>query len=210
MEKKKISSVTWICIAIVAVLVVIVCAVYFSEKSKAEQVDGTYTCTYASTSSDGSGTKTSVDVSMIFDGEEMEFQETWNDTVFSTGTYSYDKGRITVTTDATDSYDSEKMYYYVDGDALIPEDFIYEGTVPDGDTFDAEFVLSESGTESTAVFFADGTFVIRSATETTSSEVSGTYVRNGNIIERTREDGEELTGFYIYGDKLVGAFYQRQ
>lgn len=211
MEKKRKVPVEFL--VILAVVVLIGLAIFLvkaHEKNARAEINGKYSITYASTAADG-GSK-DITVYIEFDSKKGTFNEYWNSQPFVTGKYTVNKKNITVTTTATDSHESEKMkfIYDEDNDVIIPAEFIYEGKVPSEDTFDAEFKLKDSAGGTTTVHLKeDGTFENTISSSSGESKVSGTYERDGNVINRTKKDGSKLTGYYVYKDQLVGAFYVR-
>jgi len=212
MEQKKLSLDKIVIAIILIVFVAIVVIAFVSKRSGISKVSGTYAIEYAAQASDGSGAETAVTVSMNFDSKTGKFTEYWNDSMFSSGEYTVDdNGRIKVKTDATDTYSSETLYFLLDGDLIVPEDYIYEGEMPEGNSFSTEFKLEDANSVTMVTFTDDNHFTVAVTSDTNTSSVTGIYERNGNVINRTREDGTKLTPFYIYNNtKLAGIAYQKK
>lgn len=207
-QKFKIPGEVFVVLGIIVVLGLAIFLAIKHDRIARAEVDGAYACAYESKAADGSDT--SITVSIVFDAKEGTFQELWNTSVFGTGTYTVDGKTISTVISATGEHDAETVRYTVEGDVLIPLDYIYEGKVPSGDKFAAQFTMEDkAGTKSTLDFNEDGTFKIVTISGTTSSEVKGKYERKGDYIYRTKEDGGALTPYYIYGKQLVGAFYEK-
>lgn len=212
MEQKKLSLDKIVIAIILIAFVAIVVIAFVSKKSGISKVDGTYTIEYAAAASDGSGDSTAVTVSMDFDSKKGKFTEKWNDSVFSTGEYSVDENnRITVKTDATDTYASETLYFLLDDDFIVPEAYMYEGELPEGNSFSTEFKLEDANSVTMVTFTDDNHFTVAVTSETNNSTVTGTYERDGKYINRVRDDGTPLTPFYVFdGNKLAGVVYQKK
>ncbi|MCR5273199.1 MAG: hypothetical protein K6E13_09465 [Lachnospiraceae bacterium] len=207
-QDKKISADKIIIAVILIAFILLVSVIYITKRQGQLSLDGSYSLSYASTSSDGSDS--SVKVTVSFDSSTGEYVETWNDSPFSTGTYTVNDDRVVVTTDATDTYDSEEIVYLLDGDVLVPEDYLYEGEIPDKDLFSAELIMDDGSQVTTVTFNEDGTFTVAVASDNTETSVSGTYERDGDYIKRTTDDGSSLTPFYLYqGNTLAGIAYTK-
>ncbi len=129
------------------------------------------------------------------------------------GSYEVRNGKYITVSEKTKAEHS----YAKDGDYLIVESELYEGEVPEKDTFDGVFVYeAPKEVKTTVTFKQDGTYeqevlsyAARSDGGDTTKTTRGTYSRDGKFIQRNAKDGEPLLDFYIYKHKLSNAYYKR-
>lgn len=150
-----------------------------------------------------------------FDADQGTYEEVWGERSLMTGSYTIEGDIVTLVSDGKEEIgaESETMTCYLEGDLLIPHNYIYEGTVPEEDVFDAQCTMTDSaGQEYVAEFSKDGgyTYTIRGMAGGDDSVLKGTYEREGNFLHRKNDDGAPLTDFYIYQGKLAGIFYTKE
>lgn len=212
--KKKKSIVPAEYIIAFAIAAAIIAAVVFamrSDEKKRENVDGTYSCEFPV---NGSDTK-SVTVYYKFDAKEGRYEELWGERSLMTGSYEARDDTVTLTSDGNENLgaESETETFFVLNDMLIPQNYIYEGTIPSGQTFDAECTMTDSGGQVYEVRFAkDGsyTYVVKGISGEENSSLKGTYEREGDFLHRTNADGGVMTDFYVYDGKLAGIIYTKE
>lgn len=200
---------------IAAVLVaIIIFGVWMSfrfENGKRKSVDGTFACEF---SINGSKTN-SIKVSYQFDAAKGTYEESWGDRSLMTGSYTVDDDTVTLVSDGNEELqvESETTSFLLKEDILIPQNYIYEGSLPSEDTFDAECTMKDSaGMEYIVHFAKDGTYTytVKGVTGEESAKIAGNYEREGDFLHRTNEKGAPLTDFYIYDGKLAGIFYTKE
>lgn len=132
------------------------------------------------------------------------------------GSYNVENGRIH-TFSETD--DARSLEYIIDGDYILAKSFLYQGEIPDKDTFEAVCTYEGNGADYEITFHEDGTYeeVNRAAGEEASAEsdsteqsmqASGTYVRDGRFLKRTDDAGEAVIDFYIYEGQITNSYYE--
>ncbi len=132
--------------------------------------------------------------------------------VAATGTYTVNGNEITTELKAEDTDEVLKTDKYIlDGQYLLIEDGMYDGEIPDGETFETECQnVDSSGITIKYSFRKDGTYtcteILADKTEKDAIVLEGTYVRKGNLIEHTL-NGVELMEFYVYKGHLFTAYY---
>lgn len=118
------------------------------------------------------------------------------------GSYSLEEGGIH-TYSETD--DSNSLYYVMDGDYIFAREYLYDGSIPSGNSFEAVCTYKGNGASGEISFHEDGTY----EEETAEGEsLRGTYERDGALIHRTLENGGAELDFYIYGDRITNSFYK--
>lgn len=170
-----------------------------------------YTCVIA----EGSSNDTIFNVTFHPDRKTYEesIQVSDNTSELDKGSYEEKDGKMITTS----SQGKKSLTYVKDGEYLIVENEMYEGTIPEKDTFDAVCTYEvEKECKKTITFKKDGTYeqeLISYAKEGSSEEDSkqtttGTYQRKGKFIERTSDSKESLLDFYIYDNKISNAYYR--
>ncbi len=205
-KKKKYIAGILACLVIAAVLI----GVWYqkNEGKGSRAVDGVY---QRVVSADGSETSFHI----AFDGGTMTYVQ---DMVVEGQSYTIDSGSYTVTDGIVQVYsetdDANSIAYVVDGDYIIARDFIYEGSIPETETFEA--VVTHKGTDVTreVVFQKDGTYEETISTGEGSSEErvtksAGTYTRDGKFIKRIPDSGEKVIDFYVYEDQVTNSYYEK-
>ncbi len=216
MEKKRKRHVHGEFIVSAVLVLIIIGGVFFAyrwDAHKRKNIAGTYACNFPLQGR----TEKEVKVFYRFDAEKGTYEEVWGDSVLMTGTYTVDGDTITGTTDGNKDIGAQsetEVFLVRDNKYLIPKNFIYEGTIPDGDTFDAECVLKDSsGTEYTVRFKKDGSFTYTakgSSEDDDGSGTTGTYEREGDFLHRSNTDGVPMADYYIYDGKLAGFVYTKE
>lgn len=117
------------------------------------------------------------------------------------GTYTKKGNEVTCVSSGTKQ---RTETFRLDGDYLISENYIYDGNVPDTDTFDAECTHSSSDSDSKIIFSKDGSFEY---TSSSSGTTTGTYERNGDFIRLNAADGSSLIDFLICDGQISNAYY---
>lgn len=152
-----------------------------------------------------------------FNSNDMTYEETITAASQSSsldeGTYEVKDGKYVTKSAKTNS----ELTYVKDGEYLIVESEMFEGELPDGDTFDGTFVYEiKDEVKTTVTFKKDGTYqqeVISYAAKSSSSEdttenTTGKYTRDGKFIKRSADNGDPLLDFYIYDNKISNAYYK--
>ena len=144
------------------------------------------------------GENTSIDY-LLDDGT---FDNQVNGNSFATGTYSVEANELTLTSEGTDKK------YVLDGQYLIPEECFFTGTIPEKEAFDAEVTYDTGEENVTLTFRKDGTFTyVSESEEDGTTTVEGTYERDGSLLKRYEEDGDEMVTLYIYDGHLASLYY---
>ncbi len=150
-------------------------------------LNGTYTCQLTE--------EDSYIFQMHLDETTAEFMITvGTDDRMSSGTYCVKGNTLTLKNGDT------KSEYDIIGDCLLGTGYYYEGSIPDGDTFDASITQTTDAYSLKLDFASDGTYTstITSGSDGDSSDTTavtkGTYRREGEFLYRTRqeEDGGEM------------------
>jgi hypothetical protein len=163
-------------------------------------VSGTYRMEVASGDADATV------FSYNFSGKDMTFTETLT---IGENVYELASGSYEVSTEddlvQTVSDSDVEQDFVIFGEYLLADGFFYEGDIPDGTTFDMKCIYTgEAGNTSTVEFHKDGSY-----TFTGSIKSTGTYQRNGSVIEVTPEDGSSLVDFIIYNGKITNSYYKK-
>lgn len=168
-----------------------------TEKADTE-INGTYQITIPSGESDPTI------FSMIFDSKNGTYTQSIavGDKGYdlATGTFEVDGDKITCTPETGDP-----TSFTITGKCIIADGYFYDGDeIPDGDeTFDATCQTeSSSGSLTVIAFSKDGTY----KQTVDSTETSGTYKRNGYLIDRTGDDGDVMD-YVIYDGKISNSYY---
>ena len=99
--------------------------------------------------------------------------------------------------------------YQIHGNYLIPHTYDYDGTIPDGDTFDAEVRHTSSidGSEFVMKFKKDGTYESYTVGKE-KEKTTGTYSRDGDIIAEKRDDYDPNDMYdALFGDTNYALVY---
>lgn len=129
------------------------------------------------------------------------------------GSYKEENGKFI----ATSKEDQSRITYLKDGDYILVEDGMYQGTLPDGDRFEGTFVYEvKNEFKNTLTFKKDGTYqetvtsyaAKDSSEKDTTKTTTGTYKRNEDTIERVSDNGEPLLDFRIYENQISTAYYE--
>lgn len=118
----------------------------------------------------------------------------------ASGTFVMDGNKLTLTSDGGDVQNLVKQGKY-----LIAKDYLYEGEIPDGDTFDATCTFKNSNNVVYSITFkADGTYV-----QDDNGDVSeGTYTRDGDWIKRESSSGTSVgIDYLIYSGRITNSYY---
>lgn len=162
------------------------------------EIDGTYQITIPSGESDPTI------FSMVFDSKKGTYIQSIavGDKGYdlASGTFVVDGDKITCTPETGDP-----TSFVINGKCIIADGYFYDGDeIPDGDeTFDAAcHTESSSGSVTVIEFAKDGTY----KQTVDSTESSGTYKRNGYLIDRTGDDGDVMD-YVIYDGKISNSYY---
>jgi hypothetical protein len=161
-------------------------------------VDGTYRMEVASGDEDSSVW------AYNFSKDDMTFSETVTigENVYELASGSYDINAEDDLVQTVDQKD-EKQDFVIYGEYLLVDGYFYEGEIPDGTTFDMTCVHSvDDETVSKIEFKSDGSY-----TYTGSVKSTGTYQREGDVIELTATEGTSLVNFIIYKGKITNSYY---
>lgn len=125
------------------------------------------------------------------------------DFTLDSGSFSVEEGGIQF---YSETDDANALFYVIDGEYIFAREYLYEGSIPSGKTFEAVCSYERNGISQEISFHEDGTY---EETTAEGDSLSGTYERDGNLIRRTMEDGSPELDFYIYGDRITNSFYKR-
>lgn len=181
------------------------------DEGKRKSVEGTYSCEYAVNGSEDN----SLIVYYKFDAEKGTYEELWGERSLMTGSYTVEEDTVTLVSDGKEEIgaESETIKFLIQDDLLIAQDYIYEGSLPSDDTFDAECTMTDvAGQEYVVRFSKDGsyTYTVKGMEGREDNTLSGTYEREGNFLHRTNADGGPMTDFYVYDGRLAGIFYTKE
>lgn len=190
--------------SIIAAVIIIVVAVVVVVVNKTGSMDGLakeYACVIPSSSEETTTFKISFDASKQMYQENISVRK--SDVALSAGTYTVDGDKVTLTSESGDVQNLIMYEKY-----LVATDYLYDGTIPDGDTFDASCsYMNSNDVEYTLTFKADGTYI-----EDDNGSVSeGTYERDGDMIKRTTSDGSTgMIDYLIYKNQITNSYYVAQ
>jgi hypothetical protein len=197
-SKKKIAVIASL-IAAVLFIVVIVLVVFLNKNSK--DSSGLYS-KYNMTVDSGDNNKTVF--SMEFNKSDKTFEEKLDasdkSVTLSKGSYEEKDGTVTTTSDS----DQTTQKFAIQGKYLVATDFLYDGEIPDGNTFEVKCTYTnENDAEYSITFREDGTYTLDSNGDTTE----GTYKRDGDIITRTDDASEGNIDYLIYNNQITNSYY---
>lgn len=206
MGNERKALVTRAVIAAVLGIVVVFVLIAFGMKKNTKDVDGIYAM---GMSPEDEITTTTFCLS--FNAKEGTYQVLLggdsNAVALETGTFLFEDGMVTTKTQDGQNGDT----YEKDGDYLVAADFLYEGTVPDEDQFDAVCSCeSADGMSNTVTFCKDGTYTEEAESGVDKTADAGSYKRVGNVIERTSSSGNMVSNYYIYQGKITNSFYLKK
>lgn len=181
-------------VSIAAAVVVVIAAAFatwYFLVPRYGDISGVYTCKL---------TDSAYEMKLEFTPENGTYVQTVDGESAASGTYTVHGD--TLITNATGE---GKKRYFIEDDSqtLIPVDYLYSGTVPDGDTFEGTFQRTgKDKSKTTFEFYSDGTYtatiVIKNSdpdasTPETTTMSNGRYTREGDSITRVNvsEDGKE-------------------
>lgn len=122
-------------------------------------------------------------------------------------TFTLDSGSFSVEEGGIQFYsetdDANSLFAVIDGEYIFAREYLYEGSIPSGRTFEAVCSYEGNGDIS---FHEDGTY--EEATPE-GIELKGTYERDGNLIHRMLESGSPELEFYIYEGRITNSFYKK-
>lgn len=183
-----------------------------SEETPVQSVDGVYQM--SSPSEEDTIFRISFDAGTMTYVEDMIVGE--QSYTVDSGSYHVEDGCI-FTFSETD--DAKSLEYVIDGDYILAKSFLYQGELPDGDTFEAVCAYEGNGVNYEIAFHEDGTY--EEISRTTGGEdleaaddmepgvqTSGTYARDGSFLKRTDDTGEPLSDFYIYEGQITNFYYE--
>lgn len=198
-NKKANAKVTSVIAALIIVVVAIVAVVVVKLQDKGSL--GTYVCEIVS------GENSSTVFEIAFNEKDNTYKE--NISVgdkaveLAKGTFTLDGNNLTLTSDGGDVQNLVKQGKY-----LIAKDYLYEGDIPDGDTFDAKCSFKNSNDVIYSITFKeDGTYV-----QDDNGDVSeGTYKRDGDFIKReSSTGGNGMIDYLIYNGKITNSYYVKK
>jgi hypothetical protein len=153
-------------------------------------------------------------------GKETAFNLLFGDTEFTLfvneakaaeGTYTKNGNEVVLQAEDDSGNAMTNNRLIADGNRLLFEESMCQGTVPEGETFDASVDMTDGiGTYIRYTFKADGTYQVYEKGKNTSEEdavtMDGTYKRNGNLIEQVLS-GNELMPLCIYRNHVFTSYY---
>lgn len=148
---------------------------------------------------------------VYFDSSEGTFVNQIGEDPVAQGTFSVDGNEIVTTVKDDDGNELAVIRYLLDGEYLLIEDGVYNGKIPDGNTFEAVVEKTDStGMVIRYTFREDGTYtcleIPEGAKEEDGTVLEGTYSRDGSVVSRTLS-GNEMIPFYVYEGHLFVSYY---
>lgn len=145
---------------------------------------------------------------MFFDGE---FSLYVNKQEAAKGTYTKNGNEVVLLAEDDKGNTMTNNRLIADADRLLFEESMCQGTVPEGETFDASvYMVDGIGTEIRYTFKKDGTYQVYEKGKSTKEEnavtLEGTYKRKGQLIEQVL-NGNELLPLYVYRDHVFTSYY---
>ena len=125
-------------------------------------------------------------------------------------TFTFDSGSFSIDEKGFQLYsetdDVNSLHFVKNGEYIFPEQYLCQGEIPSGNTFEALCNYESQEAEGEIAFHEDGTYEESSS----DGEVrKGTYKREGDLIHRTQEDGSADLDFYVYGNQITNSFYKK-
>lgn len=141
---------------------------------------------------------------MSFDKSAKTYEETLGvgdeSVSLGKGTYEEKDGTLTLTSDEDKTIQS----FAVQGKYLVATDYLYDGEIPDGDTFEVKCsYINENDAEYSITFREDGTYTLDSNGDVTE----GTYKRDGDFIKRTDDSAAGSIDYLIYKNQITNSYY---
>lgn len=148
---------------------------------------------------------------VYFDRDAGTFVNQIGDDPVAQGTFSVNGNEIITVAEDGDGNELAVIKYLLDDGYLLIEDGIYDGEIPDGNTFEAVVEKKDStGTVIRYTFREDGTYtcleIPNGTKEKDGTSMEGTYSREGNVINRTLS-GNDMIPFYVYEGRLFVSYY---
>lgn len=148
---------------------------------------------------------------VLFDNSEKTFVNRIGDETVAKGSFSTRGNEILTSVEDEDGNEAAVIKYLLDGRYLLIEDGLYNGEIPDEDTFEAVVEKTDSlGNTIRYTFREDGTYTCLEIPDGTEEKdgtsMEGTYSRDGNVISRTLS-GNEMIPFYVYENHLFVSYY---
>lgn len=202
-SKKKIAIIASL-IAVVIIIAVVVLVVCLNKNNNSKDSSGLYS-KYAMhfDSADKSETVFSMDFNKSDKTYEENVKVSDKTSPLAKGSYEENGANITVTSDS----DKKAQKFVVKDKYLIPTDFLYDGKIPDGDTFEVKCSFTnENKVVYSVTFRKDGTYTL----DNNGDVKEGTYKRSGNIIKRTDDASKGSVDYLIYNNQLTNSYYIAQ
>lgn len=197
-KKKKIILAVILAIAVLLIIGFIIAIVILGKKETASELKTTYEMEIKSGDSD------STIFQYVFDDDGNYSQLIGiGDKQYPLDGGTYIKEGAEVTCKSSGAKQRTEVFK-ITGDYLVSEDYMYDGIVPDTDTFDAECTHTSDDSDSKVIFSKDGTFEYKSSS---SGTTDGTYERDGDIIKLNASDGSSLIDFLICDGQITNAYY---
>lgn len=145
---------------------------------------------------------------IYFDAESKTYELTINEATGASGPYEINGNRITASGKDGNGKEVLPADYLIAGDYLLMASSYLNGTVPEGETFDAVFGTEQlDGTKLSYEFKKDGSVRIVSKYESEASAViEGTYKREGNLLTISSEENTFIP-YIIYKDHLFTSYF---
>lgn len=148
---------------------------------------------------------------VLFDDSEKTFVNRIGEETAAKGDFSTNGNEIVTTAQDQEGNELAVIKYLLDGEYLLIEDGVYNGEIPDGDTFEAVAEKADSlGNMIRYTFREDGTYtcleIPNGTEEKDGTSMEGTYSRDGSVISRTLS-GNEMIPFYVYENHLFVSYY---
>jgi hypothetical protein len=142
---------------------------------------------------------------------ETEFSLFLNKETAAQGTYTKNGNEVVLEASDGNGNAMTNNRLIADADRLLFENSMCQGTVPEGETFDATVDMTDGiGTYIRYSFKSDGTYQVYEKGKNTAEEdavtLNGTYKRNGQLIEQVL-NGKEILPLYVYRDHVFASYY---
>jgi hypothetical protein len=199
-SKRKIAIIASL-IAIVIIIAVVVLVVCLNKNNNSKDSSGLYS---KYSMEFDSADKTETVFTMDFNKSDKSYEESVkvSDKIspLSKGSYEEKDGVVTVTSDS----DKKVQKFAAKDKYLIPTDFVYDGKIPDGNTFEVKCSFTnENKVVYSITFRKDGTYTL----DQNGDVKEGTYKRNGDMIKRTDDASKGSADYLIYNNQITNSYY---
>ena len=211
---------TIILIAVLAAAAVIIAVIAYNIVKKGKDAQAIETASQLADPSSDAVLYDTYSIDFSGYGKENTFELMFSDTEFvifvnkeaaAKGTYTKNGNEVVLEAEDGNGNAMTNNRLIADTDRLLFEESMCQGTVPEGDTFDASVEMTDGiGTYIRYTFKSDGTYQVYEKGKDTAEEdavtLNGTYKRNGQLIEQVL-NGREILPLYVYRDHVFTSYY---